>query len=258
MALMLMMSIVSLAFAVQADEPTAGDPNNSSVDAQTAHEIQAMNDPIGAQIRLLQLEKAIITNILKGDMAIQVLQGFTAVKVNTTNLEKILDHLIENLSKVRAVDPNANDSVQLFVALKHNATNLTTQFRATARLLLDNETISLIKAELKDLYNSPELQNCSMKIRHWVRQFNRNQLYRLFEFVGEKNTSLLEQYLNGDVNLTQIRLHLYSIINHITKEKQYDLYSEIKTEHIRNNIQSQEALKNMPNPGKEHGHGGRP
>jgi len=256
MALMLMTSIVSLAFAVQADDSTGDEPENNSVDSETAREIQVMNNPLGAQIRLLQLEKAIITNILKGDMTVQVLQGFE-VTVDTTELEQILENLTENLSKVRAADPDANDSVQLFVELKHNSTNLTTQFRNTLRLLLNDTTIAAIKKELKNIYSN-ELQDCSMKIRHWVRQFNGNQLYRLFNLTGEVDTSLLEQYLGGTIDLDQVRLHLYSMVNQVTKDKQNDLYSEIKGESIRNNIQAYEAIEKMGNPGQGNGHGGRP
>jgi hypothetical protein len=255
MVLMLMASIVPLAFAVQADV-TGENPDDDSVDSETAREVGVMNNPIGAQIRLLQLEKAIITNILKGDMTVQVLQGFE-VTIDTTELEQILENLTENLSKVRAADPDANNSVQLFVELKHNSTNLTTQFRNTLRLLLDDETIALIKEELKNIYSN-ELQDCRMKIRHWVRQFNGNQLYRLFNLTGEVDTSLLEGYLGGTIDLDQVRLHLYSMVNQMTKDKQYDLYSEIKGENIRNNIQAHEAIENMGNPGQGSGHGGRP
>ena len=256
--LMLMASMMSVALVVKADD-TGNDPDDNSVDSKTEREIQAMNNPLGAQIRLLQLEKAIITNILKGDMIVQVLQGFD-VDVDTTNLEKILINLTVNLSKVRAAeeDTDAEDPVQLFVELKHNSTNLTVQFRDTLRLLLDDDTIVKIKAELRDILDSAELQDCSMKIRHWVRQFNGNQLYRLFNLTGEVDTSLLEKYLGGTIDLDQVRLHLYTLINQMTKAKKYDLYSEIKEENIRNNIQAHEAIENIENHGKGNGHGGRP
>ena len=190
LVLMLMASIVSLAFADEADDHTQGNPedengsddqvnetgshqNDSSENEtehdgsfndvnETEHEIEIMNTTVGAEIRLLQLEKAIITNILKGIMAVQVLKG---LDINTTQLEVILADLKDVLKNVTAADSAANDSVQTFITLKNESRALTKEFRETIRALLDNETIKEIREQLRNM-TSDELQNCSLKIRH--------------------------------------------------------------------------------------------
>jgi hypothetical protein len=268
LVLMLMASILSSAFAVQADDNHQGnsDDENESQDQvnetecshhydnETEHEIRVMNDSLGARIRLLQLEKALILNILKGNMTVQVLKGFD---VNTTKLETILENLTDILDAVRAADPDANDSVQVFVQLKNESRNFTKQFRDTLRLLLDNETIARIKEQLRNITND-ELQDCKMRIRHWVREFNRNQLYRLFGLVGEVNTSLLEKYLNGNISLDQVRFHLHKLVNQMTKEKRYMIFSEVKEENIKSKIHAHETMNNIEHHGKGKGHEGRP
>jgi len=276
LVLMLMTAVLSSAFAVQADDHDQNNSddenenhekvnetddshqnetdheNESSFNNETEHEIRVMNTSLGARIRLLQLEKALILNILKGNMTVQVLKN---LDVNTTSLETILENLTDVLDTVRTADPDANDSVQVFVQLKNESKNFTKQFRDTLRLLLDNETIARIKEQLRNITND-ELQDCKMKIRHWVREFNRNQLYRLFGLVGEVNTSLLEKYLNGNVTLDQVRFHLHKLVNQMTKEKRYMIFSEIKEENIKSKIHAHETMKNMEHHGK--GHGGRP
>lgn len=255
--LMLMVSLVSLAFAVEADDDSQGNPNKGNgnqphpFDNETERQIGIMNNSIGAQIRLLQLEKAILTNILKGTMTVQVLKG---LNVSTDALEAILSNLSDVLDAVRAADPSANESVQIFVQLKNESRNLTKQFRDTLRLLLDEETIAMIREQLRNV-SSDELQNCTMRLRHWIRHFNGNQLYRLYGIIGETNNSLLEQYLNGNISLNQTKFQLHRMINQMTKEKRHMIFSEIKEENIKKKIHAHNAIEDIQNRGKGNGHG---
>jgi hypothetical protein len=254
LVLMLMASTMSFALAVKADEPTQQTPLQDPIDDETEHQIQVMNNSIGSRIRLLQLEKALIKNILKGNMTIQILKG---LDVNTTQLQAILDNLTAVLNEVRAADPDANDSLEMFIELKNESRNLTKQFRDALQVLLDEETISQIREQLRNV-TSDELQNCSMRIRHWVRHFNRNQLYRLFALTGEVNISLLDEYLNGNVTLDQARQHFYKLVNQMTKEKRYMIFSEIKEENLKNKIHAHQAIEHIQNHGNGKGYGGRP
>jgi len=285
--LMLMTSIVSLAFADEAGNHPQNDPkdgshdqgnetdshqndssvnetehddsfndnnetvNDSSFENETEHEIEIMNTTLGAEIRLLQLEKAIITNILKGIMAVQVLKG---LEVNTSQLEAILADLKDVLKNVSTTDPAANDSVQTFIALKNESRALTKEFRDTIRTLFDNATIKEIKERLRNM-TSDELQNCSLKIRKWIRQFNRNQLYRLYGIIGETNTTLINEYLNGNITLNQTKLQLHKLVNQMTKEKRYMIFSEMKEENIKKKIHAHESFNDAQHHGKGNGHG---
>ena len=268
LVLMLMGSIASLAFAVEADDDNQGNPadengtddqvneTNSShghhFDNETEREIEIMNNSLGTRIRLLQLEKALLTNILKGVMTVQVLKG---LNVTTTELEAILTNLSDVLDAVRAADPAANDSVQVFVQLKNESRNLTKQFRDSLRLLLDNETIASIKEQLRNI-TSDELQNCSMRLRHWMRQFNQNQLYRLYGIISETNTSLINDYINGNISLDLVKLQLHKMVNQMTKEKRHMVFSEVKEENIKKKIHAHTEMENMQHHGN--GHGNRP
>jgi hypothetical protein len=270
LVLMLMGSIASLAFAVEADDDNQGNPadenetnepvneTNSSYghhfDNETEREIEIMNNSLGTRIRLLQLEKALLTNILKGVMTVQVLKG---LNVTTTKLEAILTNLSNVLDAVRAADPAANDSVQVFVQLKNGSRNLTKQFRDSLRLLLDNVTIASIKEQLRNI-TSDELQNCSMRLRHWMRQFNQNQLYRLYGIIGETNTSLINDYINGNISLDLVKLQLHKMVNQMTKEKRHMVFSEVKEENIKKKIHAYTEMENMQHHGKGNGHGNRP
>ena len=259
LVLMLMASIFSLAFTVEADDGNQGNPgyrtgnHNHPFDNETEREIRIMNNSVGARIRLLQLEKAVLINLLKGTMTVQVLEG---LNVSTTKLEAILANLSDVLDAIRATDPAANNSVEIFVQLKNESRNLTTQFRETLRMSLDNDTIAMIKEQLRNM-TSDELQNCSMKLRHWIRYFNSNQLYRLYGIIGETNITLIKEYINENITLNQTKLQLYKMINQMTKDKRYRMFSEVKEENIRREIQAHESFNDMQHHGKGNGPGGQ-
>jgi hypothetical protein len=256
LVLVLLASMMSLATADrQGNNPqgpqnqgiqgTDGNKTHPILDNETEHEIQIMNNSLGAEIRLLQLQKALITNIIKGVMAVQVLKD---LHINTSKLEPILTDLQELLEEVRAVNASANDSVVVFVELKNESKNLTTQFREALQSLLDHDTIAAIKEQLRNI-TSPDLENCSHMLRYNIRQFNRNQLYRLYGLIGPVNMTLINEYVNGNFTVNEVRLHLHSLIGHMTHEQQDQIYTEIKGDNIKKKIHADESMGHHGNGG---------
>ena len=200
------------------------------VDNETEEEIEKMNYSFGAEIRLLQLEKAIVKNLLKGEMAVSVLQG---LGYNTTELEAILAEMHLVLDEVQAADPQANNSVEVFIDLKNDSKNLTTQFRTAIRALLSDVRYKEIKEQIRNA-TSGELENYSRRVRNLIKQFNVNQIYRLYGIIGNQSSDFVNDYLNGTVNLTQVKLQLMKLINMKNKEKRNQIFSEMKKEKIQN------------------------
>jgi hypothetical protein len=281
LVLMLLTSVASLALADKAGNTPPGAPyfdrqrhphdnetNNqtynesrlpqpplryNATDIETEHDIEIMNSTLGAEIRLLQLEKAILTNLLKGVMTVQVLKG---LNISTTPLETILTDLHAVLLDVRAVNVSANYTIQTFIELKNESRNLTKEFRETLRSLVTNETMQQIKERIRTIY-SEELQNCIFKIRIKIRQFNRNQLCRLYGIIGETNTSLINEYINGNLTLNQTKLQIHKIVNQLTKEKQHMIYSEFKADNIKRKVRSHVYLDEYQRHGNRYGEYGR-
>jgi len=247
--LMLMISISSLAFAEEAEENSGEgsefeETNENSeneteepevnetedpVDNETEDEIRIMNNSLGAEIRLLQLEKAITRNLLKGEMAVDVLKG---LGYNTTDLETILDELELVLDQVKNANPGANDSVEVFVGLKLDSINLTKQFRDNSRELVKDSDYKSLKEQIKG--NVTDLENYSKKIRNRIKQFNRNQMHKLYGIIGYGNSSFVKEYMNGTMNLTQVKLQLNKMVNMREKEKKQEIFSHMKKEMIQN------------------------
>jgi len=237
------------------NEPRALQPplRHNYTDNETEHDIEIMNVTLGAEIRLLQLEKAILTNLLEGAMTVQVLKG---VNISTTPLETILTELKAVLLEVRAVNVSANYTIQTFIELKNESRNLTKEFRGTLRSLVTNETMQQIKERIHAIY-SQELQNCTLKIRMKIRQFNRNQLYHLYGIIGETNTSLINSYINGNLTLNQTKLQIHKIVNQLTKDKQQMIFMEFKDDNIKRRVQSHASMDEYRQHGYRYGGPGR-
>lgn len=249
--LMMLISISSLAIADEEQDHDDETQEQKDIDSETEKELFVMNNSLGAEIRLLQLQKSLLKNILKGNMTIEVLRvlGF-----NTTALEDILDQMKDVLDEVKAANTSSNESVQIFVELKNQSKNFTTQFRGTIRELLDNVTLQELKEMIKENF-SEQLQDLDKNIRNKIRHFNRNQLYRVYGLIGEVNGSFIEEYLNGNVTLNLTKIQLCKIINQLTKEKRYLIFSEIKEDNIKGKIHAQAIIDEMKNKGKGKGHG---
>ena len=132
--------------------------------------------------------------------------------------------------------------------------NLTKQFRETIKDLLDGEKLKEIRERIKEMM-SEELENCSKMIRNKIKQFNRNQLHKLYGIIGKVNNSFVNEYLNGNVSLAELKIQINKMINQMNKEKKYEVFSEIKERNLKKKIHAKASFDDMKNKGKGKGRG---
>jgi len=221
------------------------DPNSNETEDpdgnETEEEIEIMNNTLGAEIRLLQLEKAITKNIIIGERSIAVLQ---AMGYNTTDLEVILDELRLVLEEVQAVNVIDNDSIQQFVDLKSDARKLTKEFRETIKDLLSDQKIKDLKEQIRDIFGD-SLQNYSKRIQNKIKQFNRNQIHRLYGIMGETNETLAQAYLDGNVSAEEAKSQISKMVNMMTKQKRNQIFSELKKGKINDKNFADEEMEDV-------------
>jgi len=241
MVLVLMVSISSLALADDDDVDDDLDQEEyQDGDNETEEETEIMNNSLGAEIRLLQLEKAIIKNLEKGERAVELLK---ALNYSTTDLEAILEEMQLLLEEVQAADPNSSGSVQVFVDLKSDARNLTKEFRETIKELLSDAKYRELKQRIQEMA-CDGLQNLSKKIQNRIKQFNRNQIHRLYGLIGETNESLAQGYENGTCNLSQVKWQISKMVNHMIKQKKQEMFYELKGEKIKKRNMAEANVEN--------------
>src|SRR3989339_1700168 len=170
--LLLVLSIVPIALAeddttdqTDAETEMEEDDTTDQTDEETEMEAEAMSTIPGAEVRLLQLEKAIALNIERGKEVITEVE-------NSTELESILSEMEALLTEVQNADPAAEDAVQTFVDLKHDARDLVKDFRENARELIKEEKA----AQLRERIRSMEHKELKEKIQSKIRAFNAQRL----------------------------------------------------------------------------------
>ena len=226
---------------VYADEVDDTQDATVDIDAETQEEVEIIKDGIGASIRLLQLEKSILKNIIKGEEVVSFLKE---LEYNTTQLEAILAELELLIQEVQSADPNSTDAVQIFVDLKSDAIELTKEFREKIKELLDEATMEQLRLRIREMV-SEQVQNLTKRIQSHIRTFNRNQLHRIYGLIGEFDNSTINEYQNGNLTKEQVKNQISKIVNNMTKEKKYQIFSELKEEKIRLRVQAIAHVDNV-------------
>ena len=214
--------------------------NEVEIDEVTQEETEIMNCSVGAEIRLLQLEKAITKNIIIGNETVFVLKE---LNYNTTELEAILAELAFVLWDVKAADPNSTEAVQVFIDLKSDAKELTEEFKNVLTTMLDDETLEFLREKIH-LLTYEQVQNLSKKINNKIRTYNKNQIHILYSFISNIDNSLLDGYGNGNNTKEQVKSQISKIINNMTKENRNQFFLELSMYRIRTRIQSTSCIEN--------------
>jgi len=209
--------------------------NDVEIDAETQQQIEIMNNGFGAEIRLLQLENAIIKNINMGNEIISILNEYD---MNVTNFELILAEFELVKQELQSADHNSSDAVNVFVDLKHDAVNLSKEFRQTLRALFNTSMLDQIQNQTRNMTNNQD-GNLSQHIQYKIRHYNKNQFQKIYQLLGENWSLLIHRYQNGTMTQSQLKQNITESIKQAGKEKQFNFLALLKQEKIRYKIHAQ-------------------
>ena len=182
--------------------PETGDP---IVSTETEGEVVAMELGPGAQVRLLQLQKVILRNILRGEKVIEFIQELDA-DADVSELQEILAELEVLKDEVAAVEPEGTmeEAVKQFVDFKNDAISLSKRFReATKELIGDADKTALLE-KFKEIDWS-ELDALKEQIVQLIREYNAQRVERVFSKLEEKKPEFVEKIRNGEMNMTGVK-----------------------------------------------------
>ncbi len=236
-ALILIGSILPIVYA----DNSNNNGNDESIDKETQHQTEIMTtNGLGAEIRILQLEKAIIENIEKGE---QILATINDSEYNITTLQIILAEFYLLKQEIQTVDPNASDAVLTFVDLKHDAVNLTKDFRENLRATVNNSTIGQLQQRIRNM-TCNQTKNATNAIQSKIRQYNANQFRYLYQLLAENRSDWINNYQNGTISETQLKQNLTKKIHQNNSTEQYQILMSLKQNKIQQKIQTQNSIQN--------------
>jgi len=227
--------------AAFADEVENGGGFEVQIDDLTRTEIEIMDDHNSVVLRLLQLEKAVTCNIYKGEYLVSFLLD---IDVDTLEFETILAEMQLLLEEIQSVHPDSSDAVFLFVELKQDAIELSTEFRDALHTIVDEATREMLKDTIQAL-ECGQVEELDEQIYDQIVLFNKRQLENITSLLGLTDVTFLQGYQNKNISLQQVKLQLANKVQTLTEDKQFQIYSKVKEDQICMRIQAIGSIDNL-------------
>jgi hypothetical protein len=223
-------------------EDTNIDANINTIDEKEAQSILA---PFGAEVRMLQLEKAVTRNILHGDIVLNVLNKNHAA-ANLTEAENTLNTLEMLLEEIKSspTEGDKNILVQTFVELKKEARTLSKNFRDQTKDIIDTEDRNEIMTQMREL-DKNEFKNITNIIKEKVKNFNREKMKEKFKEMGIENPQLLERFGRGDSDLNEVKNYAMNRFKDMNMDKKKSIANKMKNDSIKNLIESKQITEKI-------------
>jgi hypothetical protein len=219
--------LAALIQPVLADDNETDDLENETAPFQSSH---------GAEMRLMQLEKAIEKNILWGEYIISAIEDKNK-SIDTTNLKSILAELISLKDEVSRMnvsnETNVSAAAQAFVDIKKEAKNLTKEFRDEVKNLIKAGEIDGLKKKLGNRYKDWE-SNQSEKIKKKVCEYNADKIERIFKAANISNSELIDKIRNCSADRKEIADELKGI--NLSHGQQKQLNSSLKEAKLKTRV----------------------
>lgn len=226
------------------EEDTQTEPvetGEADTEEETQSQVESMGTGIGAQVRLLQLEKAIERNILRGQ---EVIKTVKAKGNDTSALDAIISDMEDLKIRVQALDPASENSVSEFVAIKKEAIDLSNQFKTEARTLLKKSDADALKEKLKKI-DRKEIKDISTEIKSKVKEYNYEQIAKTFEILGIENADLLTKFSEGTATLKEVKDAIKAEFKSMTKEEKKTSYSALKEAGVKKTVSAKAVIEKV-------------
>lgn len=210
-------------------------------------EVEIMHTPYGATVRLLQLEKNIIRNILHGEYILNAIKknNITLNETTETRLNEIINELkninekiaeeIKNINKT-----NPEDAVSHFVEWKSEAINLTKEFKMIVSDIRKMNFVE-IKEELKKIKNR-EIEKLEKEIDLAVKELNKERVQKILEITNLSKEDLMKQIKEGNLTATEMKKLINDKFRDINKTGKKAFLDKLKEEREKIELLKQEAL----------------
>lgn len=218
------------------------DAKEDIVDLETEKEIEVMIESnLGAQVKILQLQKAVTKSYLIGSQVIELL----ADKEEAEELSAILAEVKILKEEAENLNSNSENAVEEFVHIKKDIKNLNSDFRKIAAPLLTAEQKQQIHDYIKD---SEEIKLLNQKISENIRELNQKRVQIKLERMGLEDKKLLNRIRSGKDSPEGIRKKLkkkYAALNNDQKNKtRQEIINQIKVKKaVKNNYKEKVKLE---------------
>ncbi|MEM4755584.1 MAG: hypothetical protein QW594_00445 [Candidatus Woesearchaeota archaeon] len=168
--------------------------------------------PYGAQVRLLQLQKAIKKNIIAGQEIVSQIQqqtptaDITKMQELLQKMEGVLEKTQQQLNEIQQQADPIKESKTLalaYVELKNEAKTLTHEFRQLAQQYAKDIDGIKLKIKEKQQRHQEELKQYDQKIKEKKQQYYSNQIQHYEAILQKKDSTLAKQVEEGQLTVEE-------------------------------------------------------
>jgi len=210
------------------DDDEVEEEIEEEVDEETQEEVEDMETSHGAQMRLLQLERAMTRMVSYMGAVIKVLEGKGE---NVTEFNAMVEEMNILTAEVQQIPPNKADqeAVDAFVQIKSDARSLVKRFRDAARPLLSAEDKQALREEFKNI-DKTKHQELTKRIRERKRMRNAEKVQKLLEKMEVVDEELINKIKEGTMTASEAAKELRDHYRALLAEKKLELRKKIRSE----------------------------
>ena len=222
------------------------DTANEAKQETEMREIMPFETRQGAEMRLLQIERAIHKNIVKGETVIDNMREEAGEDI-IEELELILLALVDLKKEVsNYVLEGGQQDVEAFVSFRQEASALSKEFRDTAREVITEDKAQAIRVEAqRRAEQAMAATGYQENIRQRAKEHNEEIVRRAMDAQGIMSEDLLERIRNRDIEPRVIRTEVMNLVRVARSEQANEILVNLREESMRQEINARENMNRV-------------
>jgi len=217
------------------------------IEEEDIEQTEIFQNPLGAEVRMLQLEKAIERSIASGEMVIEKILEYNE-SANIGELETTLDEIKELLEEVQNYDfnkgLNETELAAEFVELKAQARYLVKVFREAARDMVKPEFQDEIRKRAQERIREM-IQEHKEQLQEIKNRYNLRVMERVMNRIGVNNTEVMAKIRNGTMSPQEFKGILKGIMSKANQEKRQEIMARMREENSKVSIVAEQVKERI-------------
>ncbi|MBU0615961.1 MAG: hypothetical protein KJ601_07775 [Nanoarchaeota archaeon] len=211
---------------IEAEVEDESEDEAEDIDDETEAETELIvESTVGAQIRILQLQRAILKSTIIAGVVIDVVsekgEDASALEALKADLEALED-------EAALLDADTN-SVEDFVNIKKDVMDTNHEFKTISRDLLTADDKQAINSVVKEaLDSSEELADLKDQIREMHNELNAERVEKMYQRMGAEDDELIGKIRNGEATRKEVRDGLKEKYDGLTPADKKEAREKIK------------------------------
>jgi hypothetical protein len=231
------MKIIAILALVLLAIPSMAFAETISTEAQAEARLAASTIH-GAEVRLLQLERAITRAIVQGERIINYAEEQNFSEANIEVMIDVISDIRALRVQVQEVDPASEIVVREFVALRQEANVLTQKFRRAAHELFSEEDVAYLRGYVRiEADAAAEVRARDAQIQQRLCAHNAQQVQAVLNAMGISQESLVAEVRACEKSKDQAMLELRKLYNSLEERRKQATQKEVAEYRARLRVQ---------------------